>query len=303
MKMSFSSETKLSVCQIPVKKRCCKIALLYGLLFSTSDFSLGKIKFVTDNEKIALLCSQTIKSLLGLNTTFSDTDKRTSTQPTYRLILSEESKNKLLDVFHYTDLIPQELFVCEECLKLFFRGLFLSVGTISNPSSGYHLEFSVSQKDRCYALCNLLCDSGFPAKITTRKGIEAVYSKESEAIEDFLTFIGAPKASLSIMNVKILRDIRNNENRRNNCDTANIYKSTGAATQQVHAIKKIQQENRLASLPEPIQTTALLRLANPEVSMSELAALHDPPITKSGVSHRLKKLVDISETPLNNKSK
>ena len=135
----------------------------------------------------------------------------------------------------------------------------------------------------------------FPARRTVRRGVSSLYMKESESIEDFMTYIGAAQASLSIMNAKIMRDIRNNVNRRMNCDAANIYKTTGAATGQIHAIKHLMETGRIDFLPDNLKITARLRLENPQASLEELAQLHEGNISKSGVSHRLAKIVDFDK--------
>lgn len=298
--MSFSLDTKVGLCSIPVKPLCCKKSLLYGLLYAQSDIHAGHIRFSTDQEKVSQLFSSLMHALFRSDALFEETKKLTRRRNPivgYRYLPPDgEELRRITDEFGFDEPLPaDELFVCENCRKHFLRGLFLSVGTIVSPESGYHMEFSVSDLIRCQSLCTFLSEQGIPAKVTKRRGVSALYIKESEVIEDFLTLIGAPQAALSIMEMKIMRDIRNNENRRNNCDTANIYKSTGAAIQQVHSIKKLSDSGRLTSLPKPLQETATLRLDNPEISMSELAALHDPPISKSGVSHRLAKIMEICE--------
>ena len=170
----------------------------------------------------------------------------------------------------------------------FFFGLFGGYGYT-------HLEFSVSNDKKCFALMEYLNENGFPAKRTVRRGVSSLYIKESESIEDFMTYIGAAQASLTIMNAKIVRDIRNNVNRRMNCDAANLYKTTGAATAQVHAIKHLIESGRFDFLPDQLKETARLRLENPQASLDELAGLHEDYITKSGVSHRLAKIVDFDK--------
>jgi DNA-binding protein WhiA len=200
-------------------------------------------------------------------------------------------------VYHSdTEVINREIFQCPSCQSNFMKGLFLTCGTINDPKRSYHLELAVSNDVRCFALLDFLSDEvGIQAKRTVRRGVGAIYIKESSTIEDFMTFIGAPQVTLSIMNVKILRDIRNNENRRTNCDAANIFKSTGAAALQLKAIQILNEGGRMDSLPESLKETARLREENPELSLEELAAKHDPPITKSGLSHRMKKLIDLSK--------
>ena len=140
-------------------------------------------------------------------------------------------------------------------------------------------------------ITEILTELGLDPKTTDRKGSFSIYFKNSNDIEDFLTVIGAPHAALDLMNAKIMRDIRNNENRRSNCDASNIFRSTGAADTQMRAIKKIMDSGRLSLLSADLQKTALIRYENPECNLMEIAALHEPPLTKSGVNHRLQRIV------------
>lgn len=303
--MSFSYETKSALAGVLIKDRCCKKAMLFGLLYPSSVFANADtvtepersghlIRFATDHEKCASLLSSMVRSLCRTDVLWEQVTKRSrrgQQQDWWHLLGGEEMLNDaLLDEFAVASAEFSHILVCENCARAFIRGLFLSVGSVVDPMKAYHLEFAISDEEKCIKVSEYLCNTGFPVKITVRRGVRAIYLKESEAVEDFFTFVGAPQTALAIMNAKILRDIRNNENRKANCDTANIFKSTGAAAAQIKAIKKIEQNGKLLTLPEPLRITAMLRLEYPEVSLAELAALHEPPITKSGVTHRLAKL-------------
>lgn len=298
--MSFALDTKSALCAIPVKSVCCRKSQLMGMLYAQSDPAAGKLKFSADSEKIADHFAHLMHAVFRLDAKIEEGDKLSRMgQPirNYRFVPPEgEERSRIVgELPKAGNLADCPIFSCENCRKHFLRGLFLSVGTVTNPQRGYHLELAVSNPGRCADLCALLSEMSIQAKVTKRRGVSALYMKESETIEDFLTLIGAPQAALTIMECKIMRDIRNNENRRNNCDTANIYKSTGAAIVQLRAIRAISAAGLLGKLPPGLRQTATLRLDNPELSMSELAALHDPPITKSGVSHRLDKILSFCE--------
>lgn len=293
--MSFSSETKNALAALPIKAKCCKRAALAGLLYAAFDAQSKTIKFSTDNEKTAVLFSHLVRSLFGIDVYFDDVDKLSRAgQPAvgYKLVppIDEDSK-RIFDSLSPIDDDLSAVCTCENCAKHLLRGLFLSVGTVTDPKRGYHLEFAISDETKMGRACRYLEELGLPTRITSRRGVSSIYIKESEAIEDFFTLIGAPQTSLTIMEVKIMREIRNNENRRNNCDTANIYKSTGASIGQIKAIRAIREMDLFGKLPPELAATAKLREENPELSMSELAELHEPPITKSGVSHRLAKII------------
>ena len=136
---------------------------------------------------------------------------------------------------------------------------------------------------------------GISAKRTVRRGVGAIYIKESSIIEDFMTFIGAPHVTLSIMNVKILRDIRNNENRATNCVTRNISRTVGAASKHIEAIGFLKDAGKLDMLPPELAQTAHLRVEYDSASLSELAMLHEPPITKSGLNGRLSRILALAD--------
>lgn len=296
---SFTAEVRSALTGVQIKSPCCRKAFLFGMLYPASDFALGEIRLTADLEKSMHLFTVMARSVCRAELIWENVPRRTrrgEEQEIWRLLGGEECfPSALIQEFAASEEDLQTIRRCENCLAAFVRGVFLTCGTIVSPNSAYHMEFSLSDPKRSEAFAILLCELGFSARITTRRGVRAVYLKESEVIEDLLTFLGAPQYALQIMNTKIMRDIRNNENRRANCDTANIYKSTGAAALQIRSIKQLQASGKLATLPKPLQITAELRLEHPEVSLIELAGLHEPPITKSGVSHRLQKLVDAAD--------
>jgi len=185
---------------------------------------------------------------------------------------------------------------CANCLKNYICGVFIACGTMTDPdSTTYQLEMRVADEENAAVLETLLNECGLPPKTAVRSGSHVLYYKDSESIEDFLNFIGAQKAMFAVMNVKIRKELRNNANRLANCDAANIDKTINTAQLHIRAIEKIAASDQAKALPPELKMTADLRIENPEASLVELAGLHNPPITKSGVNHRLKKLVEISE--------
>lgn len=299
MSVSYTIETKNMLSAVQVKARCCRKALLFGMLYPTSDFTDVQIRLSLDQEKSMSLFTTMAKSVCRAELIWeqmSRKSRRGEPQEVWHLLGGEECfPTPLLEEFREAAEDLGRFRMCENCYAAFIRGVFLTAGTIVAPENAYHVEFAISDVAKCERFCNLLTELGFPAKITSRRGVHAIYLKESEIIEDLFTYIGAPQVALQIMNTKIMRDIRNNENRRANCDTANIFKSTGAAATQIRAIKQLKESGRLSTLAKNLQITAELRLEYPEVSLVELAGLHEPPITKSGVSHRLQKLVAAAE--------
>ena len=165
---------------------------------------------------------------------------------------------------------------------------------MTDPAKRYHLELSTPHLSVSRELRALLLEAGFSPKETTRKGNSVTYFKQSEAIEDFLTAIGAPLAAMEIMNAKAEKDLRGSVNRRVNCDSANLDKAVDAALEQVEAIERYARSRGLDALPDKLRATAELRLSHPELTLSQLAALSDPPVTKSCLNHRLRKLMELA---------
>jgi DNA-binding protein WhiA len=188
----------------------------------------------------------------------------------------------------------KKIFKCPECKKYFIRSVFLICGTVTNPQYAYHLELIIKNEALVPPLIELLTECVTAPKTSRRKSRYILYYKESEAIEDFLSFIGAQNAAFDLMNTKILKDLRNTANRLANCDTANIGKSVTAAMEHIDAIHRLIKSGGFNKISDELQQTALLRLENDNATLEELAVMHDPPISKSGVNHRLKKLISMS---------
>ena len=292
--MSFTGEIRDHLCQQYIKNKCCRKALLYGALYScmTED---REIRFSTDNESTAHLIRNLIKNVYSCDIEYDIYDKLTRSgevSSVYKLLSSEELVEAIGSDMPSSGELNEELFVCENCKSCFVRGLFISDGTINDPENGYHLEFSISDDAKRENIIAFLEEQGFPVRTTVRRGVGSIYVKESETIMDILTYIGASKFSLDIMNLKIKKSIINNENRRRNCDMANLSKSIDASLQIANAIKRMIADDKLEGLGEQLKCTALLRLENPELSMKELASIHIPAISKSGLSHRLEKIMN-----------
>lgn len=183
-------------------------------------------------------------------------------------------------------------------LNLFLAGAFLSCGSITNPNIDYHLEFNVSNDNLCSTLMHCLNSFkkiNFRPKTLKRRNSYSIYIKENEKIEDFLVLIGAKSCAMEFMQVKMIKEVRNNINRSINFETANLSKTTSSSSEHIKAIKKIMRKNKFSSLPSGLKETATLRLKHPYVSLQELSKLYEKPISKSGVNHRLKKLIEISK--------
>ena len=178
----------------------------------------------------------------------------------------------------------------------FFRGAFLAGGSVTDPAKRYHLELATPHLKVSAEASVLLREIGFSAKETNRAGNSILYFKQSDTIEDFLTAIGAQVSAMGVMEAKVEKDLRNGVNRRVNCETANLSKAVDASFEQLAAIRRLEEASVLETLPQKLQETARLRRENPEATLSELAEMPNPPVSKSAINHRMRKLMELSKT-------
>lgn len=295
--MSFSSQVKKELVSLEPLNNCCKKSLLYGMTLFSKSFSYSEIVFQSKSQETASLCSKLLKELCSI-----DTKIKTSPAGKIYTVAVTRATNvaRVMAYFGHqrgeTSLrINFSNFECDECQSAFLRGAFLACGAISSPEKDYHLEFSVPYMNLSKSLVTALQEMELSPKLTNRKGYNIIYFKDSEVIEDCLYIMGASKSMFDMMNVKIVKEIRNSANRKANCETANIEKTVAAASPQIAAIMKIEKEKGLDSLSEPLRQMAEIRMENPDASLNELAEMFEPPISRSGVNHRLSRLVKIAE--------
>lgn len=181
------------------------------------------------------------------------------------------------------------------CRRAFIRGYFLASGSISAPQKGYHFEIVTISEARALQLQQIIRSCGIDAKTVVRKKYHVVYAKEGEQIADLLSLMEAPRARMDFENIRILKDVRNSVNRKVNCEAANLNKTANASLEQVRDIEYISEYYGLESLPENLKQAARLRLEKPDASLTELGKLMDPPVSKSGVNHRFKKLKALAD--------
>ena len=293
--MSFSSDVKHELAGIQEERVCCRMAEAYGLAEFGHAFSTRAVSLQTENEAVARLYAAVLGEAGGIPLSV------TEGQGLYTAAAAErEDRLRILSRFGHapTDVgvrLNRANLECDQCPAAFVRGAFLSCGTMTNPEVDYHLEFSVPFLNLSRDLVTLLRELGLSAKQARRAGGYVVYFKESESIEDCLTLMGATSAALELMGVKMVKDIRNNINRVTNCESANIDKTVAAAAVQSEALRKIERTVGLEALPEELQELARLRLENPDLSLRELGEALDRPLTRSGVNHRLRRILEFAE--------
>lgn len=296
--MSFSSDVKKELCVLDEASNAELDALLYGILYVFRELSQNEYSLSTENIDIIRLLSR----LLDERCPEVKYEIKTIVKKPHSLhtfVISDRKSIKLLaDNFGIaSDSVDTRIVSGSDNLAGFFlRGIFLACGSITDPEKGYHLELSVYGKEKADVLFNMINEQGIAIKRTIRKNVPLLYAKESENIEDILTYIGAVQHSLEIMNVKIYKDFRNKVNRTVNCENANLDKVVDASQRQTSEIEYIFEQKGKGYLKPELEELALLRLDNPEMSLRELGEKLENRISRSGVNHRLNKIMEIAES-------
>ncbi|MEG0772744.1 DNA-binding protein WhiA [Clostridium sp.] len=309
--MSFSLKVKNEVCRYTNLSKKEAIAELSAIMKASGTLGLGSnksitFKVITENPAIARLIFKILKEYFNIHARIlvkrSNSLKKNNV---YMVIIPEEANVRghleevgILekeDLFTINYGIPSYIVDEEESKRAYIRGAFLGGGSISNPEKTYHLEFVTHNSDYAYELSGLINTYGLSSKVISRKNTFVIYIKEGEQIVDLLNIIGAHSSLLELENIRIMKEMRNNVNRLVNCETANLSKTVNAAVRQVESIKLIQNEIGLDRLHKNLREVAELRLEFPDESLKELGAMLEPPVGKSGINHRLRRIEKIAE--------
>lgn len=297
--MSFSSDVKEELARVRPESDACRTAEAYGLLECAHAFSAAAVSLQTENAAVAAVyCARIMEVCKIPAQAVSDTVRGGGAH--FVSVKNPADRTRVLDCFGHS---PHDVTLrlnranleTEAAAAAYLRGAFLACGAVTDPRADYHLEFNVPYYRLSRDIVALIGETGLHPRTVSRKGSYVVYLKESGQIEDCLTMLGATNASLELMSVKMVKDIRNTANRITNCESANIDKTVTAAMAQVEAIRRIERRRGLDSLPEELRTLAALRLENPELSLRELGELLDPPLSRSGVNHRLHRLLELAD--------
>lgn len=293
--MNFTQRVKDEIAQELPRNTCCRKAFSYGLIYN-SDVSGDEICFPLSQSAASPSVLSEVKEILGAQFRREISDRTVNRLGRTDHILcfqSQKASQTLSQLSSAAQTLSEDVgFKCPSCSKSFLRGVFISCGNVTDPAKEYHLEFIIGDANKASKLYGLLTKSGITPKIANRRNGVGLYFKDSTSIEDMLTVIGATSSFFELTNAKILRDISNSENRATNCVASNISKSVNAAQSHINAIYKLMDGGVFELLPQELQDTAKLRLDNAEASLTELCGLHMPPISKSGLNHRLQKLLD-----------
>ncbi len=284
--MSFSSQQKDYIITQIYKSLCCKRALLYGAAFAKGGQENNTVSISVEKRCYAEFLGNIASEIFN-----AAPEIHTSESGGRRYLVSIKSKSL---VKYVTELQANDNYCitkCDFCLSSFLRGIFLASGRISDPAKQFLLEFSLGQ--RCEMLSDFLSGLGIRARIHERKTERIVYVKIGSDIEDFFGFARLNQAMFAFMDAKAAADIRKNVMRVANCETGNITKAVDAAGKQLAVITELDRANLLSSLPEELEATARLRMDHADLTLSQLAAISIPKISKPGLSHRLKRIIEL----------
>ena len=294
---SFSFKAKSELCRTAVQRLCCARAECYGVLLYCNTFTMREVRIITENPEFAARLPRLFHRAFGVEFDRQPSDELPGSKLVFQITEAEKLR-RIVDTLGYD---PRQSLVLhvnfalleEDCCRTaFLRGAFLAGGSVTDPEKRYHLELSTSHVQASREVSALLQEMGFMPRSVMRSGSAVIYFKQSEHIEDLLTMLGAPVAATEIMTAKVDKEIRNGANRAMNCDMANVNKTLDAVAAQQEAIETLKRHGQLEKLPEKIQETARLRMQNPELPLAQLAALFDPPISKSCLNHRIRKIME-----------
>lgn len=303
--MSFASLVRKELCSVTTSSASKLRAELYGMMLFSKKFSDRKIIFKTENvytvNRYINLASNLFVPLIEKTSTLK---AKKNNSKLYTVNFIDENDCKRIFEFYGHSSKQVSLRVNwanideEELLPAFLRGVFLSCGSITDPEKSYHLEFCVPYKNLSSDLCRVMEEipqCSIKPNVINRNGVFVTYIKGSEQITDLLTFLGAGNAAMEIMGTKAIKQVRNNVNRKRNSEIANIERVAAASAKQINAIEKIKAHKGLESLPDDLKEIALLRLENPDMSLRALGECLSPKISRSGVNHRIQRLLEIAE--------
>lgn len=297
--MSFSTHVKNEILSCEITDECCLHAFAYGMLLFSRAFSFFDVSLLTEQEAIAEKYEQILKSVCKVSPVVNKSDAGKIKVE----VVTAADREKVMDTFGYDKKSKVSRlnwcnFAGECCKQAFLKGAFLTCGTVNDPNKGYHLEFVVPYLNLSKDLKLFITDYDeldITPKSVVRNSNYVVYFKDSEAIEDLLTMMGAYNSSLELMGVKMYKDMRNNVNRKLNFENANLDKTIDASSRQINAIEHIKNTVGLSYLSGDLEELARIRLENPDMSLRELGDALTAPISRSGVNHRLKKICTIAE--------
>lgn len=292
--MSYSTDIRLEISgRIPHAVHC-RIAFLAGIVFTNGSMSDDTLVIRLKDELLQKLYIRLMRSLFEDD--YQESDISSGKEKITDALLVQKITEKLKLRFEEESIYLDRIVLQNTCCKsAFLKGCFLAAGSVTDPNKSYHLEFSQSNSRKAEFLGGILKDMSLPGKIAKRRDGYIVYLKDSDSIVDALGVMGAGSALMTFENVRILKEIRNSVNREVNCDTANMNKVANAAAKDIEDIEYIEKNAGLSVLPDTLRELAEMRLQFPYLSLKDLGQSMNPPLGKSGVNHRIRRIREIAD--------
>jgi len=311
--MSFSADVREELSRHIPNQRHCAIAEVAAIITMGSDilFSVSnkvRVRVTTENIYVARKYYMLLKRTFDISANVS-VRLNISNRKQRQYIVTIEEHNDSIRVLQAIKLIDNNMEICENmslvsniviaqpcCKRAFLRGAFLSSGSMSDPNKSYHFEIVSKSEAKANQLKDMMATFGLDAKVVLRKQNFVTYIKDSEQIVDMLNVMEAHVALMNLENVRIVKEVRNNVNRKVNCEAANLTKTINASVKQIEDIELIKMKLGLDNLSDNLKEIALIRIDNPDATLKEIGDMLNPPLGKSGVNHRLKKLGEIADS-------
>ena len=308
---SFAAGVRDELIRYPVGKACCMLSEISALTQTSGHLAFRgggwiSVSWRLEDAGVARRLFQLLKKRLGVNPALHFTQtSRLGGRRVCVLTLSGADAKVLLDALHMTETdengqmhlkrtVPRHPMTRQCCRRAFLRGAFLGAGTVTNPEKGYHFEWKAEDEHLTQVLGKLLEKSDLPFHTYTRNGQQVVYLKGAQQIADTLALMGAGQSVLQMENIRIQKQLRAAAVRAANCDEHNGERMLDAAQKQAEAIRRLSLKQGLFTLPPALREIARLRLENPDLSLKELGEMLDPPVGKSGINHRMRRLMEIA---------
>ena len=299
MAVSFSAAAKAEACRIIPSKHCCALAECFGILLFCNSFQSDGIKIITESREFAYILPKLFKKAFDVS--FDSYPSLAAPGKLVFQIWEEEKIAVIMESFGFSveDTLALHVnypVIENDCCKAsFLRGAFLAGGSVTDPGKGYHMELTTTHFSVARETDVLIRETmNFTPKTAKRGGGQVLYLKQSELISDFLALLGAPVAAMGIMEARLEKELNNKVNRRCNCDDANTSKVVEAAQEQLSAIRILREAGMVEKLPAKLKSALIAREEHPSSSLSELAGMMDPPITKPAMNNRMKKIVELA---------
>ena len=310
--VSFSARVKEELVRLPLGKSCCQLSEIDALTHTSGHLSFrgaGRIAVQYRMENIGAVrrLFRLLKSRLYVSPTLHLTQSRQlGGRKTWVLSLGEEDSRTLLRALHMIETgedgqislkrtVPRHPLVRQCCRRAFLRGAFLGAGTMTNPEKGYHLEWKTENNSMRNTLQKLIEKSGMPFHCYDRKSLQVVYLKNADDISSMLALMGASGSVLALENIRVKHQIRLRASRAANCDEHNSERMLDAGLKQAEACRDISLGRGLFTLPPALREIARLRMEHPELSLTELGEIMNPPLSKNAVNHRMRRLMKLAE--------